>query len=316
MDKGFFSFGTMNAIHIESDIPEEQQQKILDEMQNVCRQLDDRFSAFKKDSDIGRINHNAGKKAVPVSKMTFRLLKRAKEFSALSEGAFDVTIRPAVNMWNTGRDRNAVPSEQDCRKIRKLVDYRQLILDDKEYTAFLEQKGQSLDLGGIAKGYAGDLIRDLLQERNVTDALINFGGTILTLGQKRDKTPWRAGIQNPLQQSGKIVGSFNLGEDVLVTSGVNERFFIKDGIRYHHLLDPATCRPASSGVLSVTAAGGSGMDLDGLTTAFFVLGTEKGIPLAVRLGVEVLYLMESGEIIATKEFADGKYRFLFEENKS
>ncbi|HWT27653.1 MAG TPA: FAD:protein FMN transferase [Mobilitalea sp.] len=309
MDRGFYAFGTMNFIRIDSPLPEKTQLEIIDEMQSKCDALDDLLSAFKPESEIGKINANAGVIPVSISKTTFDLLKRSLYFSEVSKGAFDITIRPAVELWNIGHKEQRVPEKMECKKIKKLVNYNLLILDEKNQTAFLKKKGQSIDLGGIAKGFAGDLIRSELMNLGVKNALINFGGTILTIGNKIDGTPWKVGIQNPTKERGISVGTILLEHDVLVTSGVNERFFIQDGIRYHHILDPRTCEPSRSNVLSVTAAGGSGMDLDGITTALFVLGMEKGVALANQLGLEALYLLETGEIIATKGFAEGKYRF-------
>lgn len=308
MDRGFYAFGTMNYIRIDSMLSEEQAE-LLSDMQARCDELDDLLSAFKENSDIGRINAAAGRHPVAVRDVTFRLLERALYFAEVSGGAFDPTIRPAVELWNIGNGKKSVPSEAACQEVSRLVDYTQLHLDREKQTAFLEQKGQGIDLGGIAKGYAGDAIRSELMDRGVISGLLNFGGTILTIGKKSDGSSWKAGIQNPLRERGSFFGQVTLDQDALVTSGVNERFFMKNGIRYHHLLDPRTCSTARSGVLSVTAAGSCAMDLDGITTALFVLGVREGIPLAERLGIEALYLAEDGNVISTKGFAEGKYHF-------
>ena len=309
MEKGFYDFGTMNYIRINSTMPDREQQEILDDMKRRCDEIDDLLSAFKQKSDIGRINMNAGTGAVSVNPVTMRLLERALYFAKMTDGAFDPTIRPAVDMWKIGSALQRIPSDQECMEAAELVDYKCLHLDCENHTAELEKKGQSLDLGGIAKGFAGDVIKEELLYRNVKSALINFGGTILTIGTKPDGSDWKAGIQNPVSERGRIAGSIILNDGALVTSGVNERFFIHDGKRFHHLLNPHTCRPAQSGVLSVTAAGECAEDLDAVTTALFVTGADNGIKMADGLGVEALFIKEDGNIIATKEFADGKYRF-------
>lgn len=309
MDKEFYSFGTYNYIYIDSSMPRNTQIEILNDMQSMCIAMDDMLSAFKPNSEIGKINGNAGIAPVTINEAAFNLLKRAMYFSEVSQGAFDITIRPAVELWNVGKKGHRVPSKVECEKVSELVNYNLFELDEKNQTAFLKKKGQSIDLGGIAKGYAGDCIRRELINRGVKNALLNFGGTILTIGNKTDGNPWKVGIQNPTKERGVSVGTILLENDVLVTSGVNERFFIKEGIRYHHILDPRNCEPSRSKIFSVTAAGGSGMDLDGITTALFVVGMEKGMKLANELGVDALYLMESGEIISTKGFVDGRYPF-------
>ena len=140
-------------------------------------------------------------------------------------------------------------------------------------------------------------------------AILNFGGTIVTIGNKRNGTSWRVGIQNPLAKRGRSVGTVVLKDTALVTSAVNERFFMKEGVRYHHLLDPTTLKPAQSGVLSVSAVGNCAMDLDALTTALFVMGMEKGIELAKRLEIEVIYLLDNGSIFSTKGFVEKELNF-------
>lgn len=309
METAFYAFGTMNFIRIHSQLSDDTQRSILEEMQSLCNSLDDLLSAFKPSSEVSRINSAAGICPVPVSGAVFDMLKKAKYIAKVSGGAFDITIRPAITLWNIGSDTPRIPQAWELANVSRLVDYRDLQLDESTHTAFLKKSGQSIDLGGIAKGFAGDYIRNALISRGITNALLNFGGTILTIGGKPDGTDWKVGIQNPLLPRGTSVGMVSLRDSVLVTSGVNERFFLKGRTRYHHLLDPATCAPARSGVLSVTAAGNSAMDLDGYTTALFVLGAEKGIKLAQKEGLEVLYLTEDCKIISTKGFLSGKYKF-------
>ena len=308
MEKGFYAFGTMNYIRIDSAMPVETQDLLLQNMQEKCKKLDDLLSAFKSESDIGKINANAGKAMVSIDAVTFRLLKYAISYAEASNGAFDPTIRPAVELWKIGKKEERVPEKNECQRIRKLVNYKAVRFDAVSQSVLLEHPGQALDLGGIAKGYAGDVIRNELIDNGVTSGILNFGGTILTIGKKTDGADWKIGIQNPLQERGAIIGSVVLNQDALVTSGVNERFFVKNGIRYHHLIDPYTCEPARTGVLSVTAAGDCAMGLDAITTALFILGVEKGIRFAREMGVEALYLCEDGNILATKEFAKGKYQ--------
>jgi thiamine biosynthesis lipoprotein len=320
METGFYAFGTANFIRIEDNMREDEQRMILSDMSRRCDELDDMLSVFKPESDISRINENAGIGPVKISSMTYKILERALYYAEQTDGAFDPTIRPAVELWKIGKAGEHVPSAAECADVSGLVNYRGLHLDVRGQTAFLEMKGQKLDLGGIAKGAAGDEIKAELKYRGVRSAILNFGGTILTIGQKADGRDWKVGIQNPVSDRGRMAGSVTLNDDALVTSGVNERYFIKNGKRFHHLLDPETCMPAESGVLSVTAAGGCAMDLDALTTALFVKGAEKGIELVTELnkngasvgqdsGLEALYINDGGSIVATRGFADMRYRF-------
>jgi thiamine biosynthesis lipoprotein len=309
MEKGFYAFGTMNFVRICSPLEENTAKDLLCEIQDLCQRLDDMWSVFKPSSEISRINAAAGKEPVSVSPITYDLLRRAKEISEVTNGAFDITMGPAIRLWNIGHESQRVPKVEELETVKGLVDSKSLILERETQTAFLKRTGQSIDLGGIAKGYAADLVKTVLISRGVNSALLNFGGTIITIGRKVDGSPWCVGIQNPLMERGISVGRIWISDGVLVTSAVNERFFEVGSIRYHHLLDPRTCAPARSGVLSVTAAGDCATELDGLTTALFVMGAEKGIPFASKLGIDVLYLTEDGNILGTRGFAHGKYKF-------
>jgi len=305
MEKVFYAFGTMNQIQVEDDISME----ILDQMEETALKLDDLLSVFKPNSEISRINENAGLRPTKVSPDTIKLLERSLYFSCISKGTFDITIRPAVKLWSIGHKEQHIPTQQELKEISHLIDYSKLYIDAVPGSAYLRKKGQAIDLGGIAKGYAADLIREKLRKAGVKSCILNFGGTILTIGQKMNGSSWRVGVQNPLAKRGQSVGTVELKNAALVTSAVNERFFIKEGVRYHHLLDPITLGPAQSGVLSVSATGASAMDLDALTTALFVMGMEKGIEFAKNLGIEVLYLLDNGNIYATNGFIKNDLNF-------
>lgn len=298
MNKVFYAFGTQNQIYTDETISE----MLINEILHTAYKLDDLFSVFKKESEISRINENAGIKKVKVSKVTVNLLLKAIEFSEITNGAFDITIRPAVREWSIGHDEQKIPSQKELDRLKILVNYKWLHVDSNEGTVYLEEKGQAIDLGGIAKGYAADLIKKILIEEGVQSGMLNFGGTIATIGTKPDGTAWRVGIQNPLAQRGQSIGTVELNHGTMVTSAVNERFFVKDGVLYHHLIDPKTLKPADSGVLGVTASGTCARDLDALTTAFFIMGVNKGIELANNLGIEALFLLSNGTMYATKGF--------------
>lgn len=305
MEKAFYAFGTINHIQVDDDISD----GVLDRMVVIASRLDDLLSAFKPDSEVSKINKNAGLRPVKVSPFTVKLLERANYYSKISNGAFDITIRPVVKLWSIGHKEQHIPTDTELNEIKHLVDYRLLEIDVESCCVFLRKKGQAIDLGGIAKGYAGDLIKKKLIEAGVSSGILNFGGTILTIGKKSNESSWRVGIQNPMAKRGQSVGTIDLNDSALVTSAVNERFFIKDGLTYHHLLDPLTLKPSQSGVLSVTAAGTCAMDLDALTTALFVLGVDKGTQLANRLGINAIYLLNNGEMYATEGFISKELHF-------
>lgn len=307
MDKGFFAFGTMNFLRIDH-MDYDMAQILLQEVEDICNDMDNRFSVFKPQSDIGRINRNAGKKPVRVHPETIFVVETALKYAAMSDGAFNITIRPAMALWGFGSQDFQIPSDKEIDRIRRLIDYRSVLVNREKETIFLMHKGQELDLGGIVKGHAVDVIRDKLIQSGVTSALLNFGGTVMTIGDKPDHSPWKIGIQNPVKDRGESIGFVRLSDDALVTSGVNERYFIEDGIRYHHILDPRTLRPSTSGIMSVTVAGKKGIDLDSLATVLFLAGVEEGFKIAEQEQVEALFLTDEGQIFATKGFAEGKYK--------
>ncbi|NTV78254.1 MAG: FAD:protein FMN transferase [Clostridiales bacterium] len=298
MEKIFYAFGTVNYIRIEEELTEDK----MDDIIKMALLLDDQLSVFKPESEVARINENAGKKPVKVAPNLIFLLKKASYYSQVSQGAFDITIKPAVKLWNIGHKEQRIPTDTELDALKTIVDYKSVVIDETEGTVYLEKCGQSIDLGGIAKGYAQDLIKQELITVGVTSGILNFGGSIMTIGKKKDGGSWNIGIQDPLNKRGNSIGTIRLKDEALVTSAVNERFFKKQGITYHHILDPNTLRPAQSGVLSVTAVGNSGMELDALTTALFVMGMKNGIDLANQLGIDVLYLLENGEMYGTNGF--------------
>ncbi len=223
-------------------------------------------------ADVKRIEDAAGKEFVRVSPDVFEILETAQIFNGLTGGAFDVTCGAAVELWGIGTDKAQIPSDAELAVVKNLVGANHLHLRDG--TAYLDLRGVKLNLGGIAKGYGVDLTRNIFNRYGVKSGLIDFGtSTIYAVGKKR------IGIKNPRAPSelSKVV---ELENAALSTSGDYEKFFIADGRRYHHIIDPATCAPADSGLRSVSVVvDGSrehcAMTADILSTAAFVAGRER-----------------------------------------
>lgn len=308
MNTQFLAFGTYNTIRAEDDIPDE----VLTDARKLALELDDQLSPFKPQSEISSINRAAGIRPVQVSQRTYHLIEKAVAWSGRSNGAFDITVRPATQLWGIGKKGSFLPDPDDLERLKPLVDYRKICLNREEGTVMLADSGMSIDLGGIGKGYAADLIADLLRQKGVRHAMINAGGNLAAIGEKTSGVPWRAGIQNPLMVRGNILGSMHLFDASLVTSGVNERFFIKDGRRYHHLIDPKTLQPVDNDLLSVTVIGQKSADLDALSTAIFVMGTKAGTELALKSECDVLFVMKDHSITGTAKFMR---EFKIEENE-
>lgn len=305
IEKSFFALGTFNHIRIFDQLDEQ----LLELAIQRIAEIETFMSAFQEDSDVSRINRNAGSGLVPIRAETYALIQKALEFSELSDGAFDITVRPLVDLWGIGKKMNYIPKEEEIIKTKQLVNYRKLILDEKSHSAALTEKGQAIDLGGIAKGYAAEEVKRIFLENGVKSALINLGGNILTIGCQLDGQPWKIGVQNPTAPTGKSIGVLSVVDKTIVTSGSNERFFMKDGIRYHHILDPRTGMPAQSGILSVTVICDSSTDADALTTAIFALGPERGMELVKKREAEVIFVTENLDVIASIGLKD-KFKLL------
>ncbi len=261
------------------------------------RIIEARMSANLDDSEVSRVSRSAGIAPQTVSEDTFYVIKTAKEFAELTDGAFDPTIAPLVRLWGIGTENARLPSEEEIEAARRLVDYRGLILDPAARSVFLERAGMGLDLGAIAKGYAADEAASILRAAGVESAIIDLGGNVYTLGRKRGGKPFRIGIQDPAAERGSYLGALTITDRSLVTSGPYERFFIEGGRRYHHILDRRTGYPSDSGLVSVTIIGASSIRADALSTSVFVMGKERGLALlAGQAGVSAILVDESGAI--------------------
>ncbi|APM38884.1 FAD:protein FMN transferase [Clostridium kluyveri] len=299
-EKTFFALGTINTIVVYGSSCE-------DALNSACRrilEIDYRMSAFKNDSDVMQINHYAGLEAQKINIDTFNLLKRALDFSRASGGAFDITIRPLTELWGFGSKQNYVPERKKIDKVLPLVNYQDVLLDDKKCTVFLKNKGQSIDLGGIAKGYAADEVKRVLLQYKIENALINLGGNIITMGHNPTGASWRIGIQNPLSARGQYIGRVSVTNKTVVTSGSNEQFFIKGGERYHHIIDPHTGYPSKNELLSATVLCECSTDADAVSTALFVQDINKSISLLRSINAEAIFILKNKDILVTEGLLD------------
>lgn len=245
-------------------------------------QFGNMINFFSPDSELAMINKNAGVTATRVSPETFDLIDKALYVAEKSHGAFDPTIGPVMKLWDFHAEIK--PEDAEVKKNLPLVNYRSVRIDRKQSTVFLTRKGMLLDLGGIAKGYAADLAVETLKKQGIRSGLVAIAGDIKTFGSRPDGKPWNIGIRNPRQKTGKdeIIATVPLSGKAISTAGDYERFFIRDGQRYHHIMDPATGYPAY-GTRSVSVVADSGVFADGFDNALFVLGPEKGLKLIEQL---------------------------------
>ncbi|MCX5703904.1 MAG: FAD:protein FMN transferase [Candidatus Omnitrophica bacterium] len=259
------------------------------------KRLEDLLSKYKENSEIAQLNRTGKLKLSPD---VFYLIKKSIAFWQASDGAFDITVGPLVDLWGFTDKKFFVPGEGRIKNILPLIGSDKIILHNSDNVVEFRLSGMKIDLGGIAKGYALDCAVDKLKEAGIKTCLINAGGQVNCLGYKF-RQPWVIAVRNP---RGKDTVDYLMllpGQSV-ATSGDYEQFFVKDNKRYSHILDPRTGYPADSGITSVSVIAPSGLFADALATAIFVLGKEKGEALAKKFpGVEV-------RIVEKKDVQDNK----------
>lgn len=276
-------------------------QAAVDEARERMKEIEELMTINAPGGEINRLNEAAGKGSVDLDQETVKILETAKEYAALSGGAFDVTIGPLVKAWGVFTDNPRIPPQEEIDRLKKLVDYTRLDVDAANLKARLQTEGQIVDLGGIAKGYSGDEAIRIYKKHGVKSAFVNLGGNVVVLGKKPDGKLWRIGIQNPRAANGMYIGTVDVADKAIVTSGDYERFFEVDGKRYHHIIDPKTGYPSDSGLISATIVSDVSMDADALSTATFVLGLEKGMALVESLkNVEAIFITKDKDIYVTK----------------
>ncbi|MDR3192841.1 MAG: FAD:protein FMN transferase [Treponema sp.] len=262
------------------------------------REIEGIMSANLADTELDRINRNAGKSPAAVSGELLDLLTEAKAYAAMSGGAFDPTVGPLVKLWGIGGDEPRLPGEEEITGALALVDYRDLVIDREAGTAFLRRPGQALDLGAIAKGYAADQAVLTAEKAGVRRAIVDLGGNVFAWGERRKGEAWRIGVQDPRKERGATLGVIRVKNKSVVTSGVYERYFEEGGKRYHHILSTKDGYPVENGLLSVTVVADFSVQADALSTAVFALGYEKGRALVEsRPGVEAVFVFDDLRVI-------------------
>ena len=291
---------------------------IYDRIFEKINQIENLMNTSIPNSEISKINQNAGIKPVKISSDTFTVLSCAKEIAKLSDGAFEPTIGNLVELWNinaiindeTGSILPQIPSQKEIENALSKTDFNQLVLDKENQTAFLKKSGMKLDVGGIAKGYATDCIVKILQTEKVNRALIDLGGNIFAFGYKDEakQIPWKIGIKNPQNPLGNPIEVVECENSSIVTSGIYERFFEYDGEIYHHLLSAKTGFPENNDLLSVSIICNNSMLCDALSTACFILGKEKGSDLIKKINeensisiphdfIQYVFVLEDGTVL-------------------
>lgn len=293
---GFISMDTYISLTVYGEKGEE----AAKDCQGEIERLEALMSVTDPDSEVSKINLSGGEK-VTVSGDTAAVIAQALQTGRESGGALDITLRPVVVEWGFTTGDYKVPDKETLKKLLENVDYKAVKLEGSSVTL---PEGYQIDLGSAAKGFAGDKTVEILKEKGITSALINLGGNVQTVGKKPDGTDWRVAVRNPFNESNMCV--LEVSDKALVTSGNYERYFEdENGARYHHIIDPADGYPADNGIVSATIIGDSGLSCDALSTAVFVMGSDKAEKLwREKGGFEMLLVTDDKKILITDGITD------------
>lgn len=289
-EESFLAMGTIYSVKLYGGEKEEAAQQIK---QTVAQSETQLLSRLSGNSVVYRINKN-GKGEIPDE--LYDLMILSQKVSADSEGAYDMTVGALTSLWNIGTDEAKVPSSEELEEALKTVGYDKVQLSDGFITL---AQGQQIDLGAVGKGYMCDKAVDILKKNKVHSAVISAGGSILVYGSNPSGGKWKVGIRNPLGTSSDIFGVLSIKEGYISTSGDYERTFTENGKTYHHILDPKTGFPADNSLSSVTVTADSGALSDALSTACFVLGYEKSLPLLEKYSAEAVFVTHDKKVYAT-----------------
>ncbi len=301
-----FLMGTLVQVSIYDEIDDEVGEEALSEAFGRIEELEAKLSSFLEGSEITRLNQYAGEDWVEVSPETFFILEKGKYYSELTAGLFDLTVGPLVKLWGIGTGEAKIPSAKALEEKINLVGFKELLLDETKRETKLARANMMVDLGGIAKGFAADETAKILRKYNITSAIINLGGDVLTLGGNTNGDPFKLGIQDPFGPIGEFIGVYFLEDASLVTSGSYERYFIEGGNYYHHLINPFSGYPGNNELVSVSVITKNSADGDALSTAAFLSGLEKGLELIKRVEhTEAIFITKDKKVYCTpgiKEF--------------
>lgn len=285
----------MRAHGENAEIAVEKSMERIEEIENI-------MSKTIKDSDIYKINNNPGQE-IDISEDSKKVLEKALDYAEMTNGDFDPTIGALVDLWGIGTENAHLPKESEINEALNKIGYENLVL--KGNSAMIKKKGIKVDLGGIAKGFAADEVKKVVEKYNIQHAFVNLGGNVLVIGNKVDGSPWKIGIQDPREGRGNVMAIVDAVDQTIVTSGNYERYFKEDGKLYHHILDPKTGYPAENNLLSVSIISKNSFDADALSTAAYVMGLERGMKFIEEIeDVNVMFITQDLDVYISSGLED------------
>ena len=276
--------------YIKINIYDPADKDLADDCIDLCYYYEDLLSATVKGSDIYRIN-SAGTEPVAVSSDTIFLLKEAVRYRDISDGLLDISMAPLTGLWTKAREDELVPGEDEVGALLDHVGLDNIVIDEEGSSVKKLDPEVSLDLGALGKGFVADKLKEMLVSRGVKSAIVSLGGNIITVGSKPDGQPFHIGIKRPFARDIDVSASLNLSDKSVVTSGIYERYFEKDGKIYHHILDPQSGFPKDTDLYSATVISDSSLEGDALSTVCLLYGLDRATELINKTpGVEAVFI--------------------------
>lgn len=292
IDGTHYVLGTIVTIKIYDHGTEALLQKCFDRLTEI-EQL---MSASIEDSDVNKINQS--NRYTEVSDDVLNVIEAGIEYGELSNGMFDISLGPVIDLWGIGTEDAKVPEKKLLEEKLSYVNYKAININEDNHVKI--EKGMKIDLGGIAKGYAADEVEKILVEHQVTSAIINLGGNIKVLGEKGEGVPFKVGIQGPEELRNQYIGVVEATDKTIVTSGDYERYFIEEGIKYHHIFDSTSGYPVATDVAAVTVVTQESMLADAMSTILYTMAIEDGLALVDNMdGVECIYVTKNYEVYSS-----------------
>ncbi len=311
------AFDTIIDIVIYSD-DEQYANEILKEAEQLCFYYDDLLNKTKDESLISKLNKNKQyimkkNELTEEDEILLEIIEKSLHYSDLTNGYFDITIEPLVKLWGIGDGNDTVPSAINIEETIQFVNYGNVqiknLSDDKNEIAIVLEENTTIDVGGIAKGFIADEIKQFLESSNISHGLLNFGGNVITIGSKPNGDSYLIGIREPEEGMTDIVGAVDVIDKSVVTSGVYERYFKVGDTLYHHIIDPKTGYPSNNDLLSVTIISDKSIDGDAFSTSVFLLGLKEGLKLVDEVeGIEAMFITKDSEIFYSENF-ESEYKF-------
>ena len=268
----------------------------IDAAVNEIQRIENLFTTFKDDSDTNRINAQAGISAVKVEREVLELIQRSIKISDITQGSFDITYGSIdKSLWNFDKDMKQLPDADTAKKAVRLINYKNVIVDEKECTIFLKEKGMRIGFGGIGKGYAAEKAKTILQQMGITSGIVNAAGDLTAWGYQLNGEPWTIGIADP-DSIHHPFSALNITNMAIATSGNYVKYAIINGKKYSHTIDPQTGLPVS-GIKSVTIIAPNAELADALATPVMVMGIKPGLHLINQLpGINCIIIDDNNKL--------------------